>query len=81
MSDGGPAFPGQDVVQNMYGDVAPVFYPGMSLRDWFAGMASDQDITEHRVTHAEGITFTVSREVARYRYADAMLKAREAHDA
>lgn len=67
--DGGPAFP-MDSVND-----------GMSLRDYIALRASEADITEHRqVTKQERFShpqYDCSREVAKYRYADAMLKARE----
>ena len=65
---------------------------GMTLRDYFAAKASEEDIEEHlngpkaehivkdsggmhRIVHKNTI---YTREQAKYRYADAMLKAREA---
>ena len=59
---------------------------GASLRDWFAAMASEADITEH-MTGLVGFwgavdeetgqrTWRSPREQARYRYADAMIEAR-----
>ena len=49
---------------------------GMSLRDWFAGHASEGDIASHRGV-GPGSKPIYSREMAKYRYADAMLAARE----
>ena len=85
---GGPAFPTENERQtgsNSY------HYEGMTLRDYFAAKATDEDIKNYM--HDDGklisgidtlgrpwerreiIYFT--REQAKYRYADAMLKARE----
>ena len=64
----------------------------MTLRDYFAARASEEDIeehsngpkTEHIVNDSTGMKRIVhrntiyTREQAKYRYADAMLKAREA---
>lgn len=65
----------------------------MTLRDYFAAKASEEDIDAHIWKgHTEDHVFTDeygrrsvdqrqarwSREQAKYRYADAMLKAREA---
>jgi len=57
---------------------------GMSLRDWFAGQATDEDIDNHRQWEYNRGWYYVyktnpklSREKARYAYADAMLAARE----
>jgi len=78
---GGPAFPTQ---------VAS--YEGMTLRDYFAAKASEEDIQAHIWkgvneiqirTAPDGTKYEISvaatwtREQAKYRYADAMLKARE----
>ena len=88
-NNGGPAFPLTYVVppQNVLN-----VYQGMTLRDYFAAKASEEDInahiwkghTEDYVT-ADGYGKKLivqrqavwTREEARYRYADAMLKARE----
>jgi hypothetical protein len=65
---------------------------GMTLRDYFAAKASEEDIKEHSVGRkssdavARGTGFPYkkhtavhyTREQAKFRYADAMLKAREA---
>jgi hypothetical protein len=72
------------------GGVVP--HGGMTLRDYFAAKASEEDIEDHlngpkaehivkdsggmhRIVHRNTI---YTREQAKYRYADAMLKAREA---
>jgi len=75
---GGPAFPTGTAFQ------------GMTLRDYFAAKATEEDIKAHRegsmeehiavdgtgrkyITHRNT---RYTREQAKYRYADAMLKAR-----
>ena len=81
-NDGGPAFP---VPASEYNER----YPGMLLRDYIAIHASEADI-EHHITQGrvrdtggknhpldEPVYVYPTRELARYRYADAMLKARE----
>jgi hypothetical protein len=49
---------------------------GMTLRDWFAGQASEADIRHHQCFIGDSGDFRYSREEARYRYADAMIAAR-----
>ena len=83
---GGPAFPvGEEaLIRNLQ---------GMTLRDYFAAKASEDDINEHVWKgHTEDFVTTDgygnktvikrqamwTREQAKYRYADAMLAAREA---
>ena len=71
-NDGGPAFP--------YVDATAGPWPGMSLRDWFAGMATEGDIKHHRgPSYSQGgaAAYNHTREEARYLHADAMLEARE----
>ena len=77
IDDGGPAFPAPMCPQE-YG------LGGMSLRDWFAGQATEEDIIEHLPTTVgearelykhDGVTR--NRAWARYMHADAMLAARE----
>jgi hypothetical protein len=63
-NDGGPAFP----VYN------GSLHDGASLRDWFAGMAMQGLLTHDD----EGLIPETARDA--YRYADAMLKAREASE-
>ena len=66
IEDGGPAFP---VPNDAYNNEMP----GMTLRDWLAGMASDDDVAFYlRVLGPK-----TSREQAKYTYADAMLAARK----
>lgn len=60
---------------------------GLTLRDYFAARATDYDIQRHLYTgefldgyagqHKTKIPVRCSVEEARYKYADAMLKARE----
>ena len=87
---GGPAFP----YEERNGEGTPVRdYFGMTLRDYFAAKASEEDIAAHIWkgfneltirTAGDGTKYEASqaarwaREEAKYRYADAMLKAREA---
>ena len=78
---GGPAFPAFKEQSD-----------GMTLRDYFAAKASEEDIKAHqeggvkeqvvddingrkKIVHCD-VRYT--REQAKYRYADAMLKARQA---
>lgn len=49
---------------------------GMSLRDWFAGHATDADVREYQLND-EGERNNATREQAKYAYADAMLAARQ----
>lgn len=86
--DGGPAFPGRDPVVSFRAGhedcaqaVASSFHQGITIRDWFAGQASEDDI-EYHTSYAvpEGGYYShpcTSREEAKYRYADAMLAERE----
>jgi len=75
-----PAFPGMDYV-SQYGKKNP---EGMTMRDYFAAEASEEDIQEFiPATRGEAAEFqqrhgfSPSRQWARYCHADAMLKARE----
>jgi hypothetical protein len=73
VKDGGPAFPGAELPAH------PDHPTGMSLRDWFAGQANEEDILQHMgwtygVAGVTGSRFT--REQARYKFANAMLAAR-----
>lgn len=60
--DGGPAFP-------MYRSGIGNYDPGMTLRDWFAGMAM-QALIQRRGTFS-------SNSAASYEIADAMIAERE----
>jgi hypothetical protein len=51
-----------------------VYHSGMTLRDYFAIHATEQDIIEYISCKPKGY---ISRECARYMYADAMMKQRE----
>ena len=68
--DGGPAFPIE---------TAELLWRGMSLRDWFAGQATERDIEAH-LTNCDAEGFGTgryrTREQAKYAYADAMIAAR-----
>ena len=83
---GGPAFPFWSDSGGLAG------HAGVTLRDYFAAKASEDDIRANiegpmqecivegsdgrkHITHR---TIKYAREQAKYRYADAMLKAREA---
>lgn len=87
---GGPAFPTDNAHQN---GPSTFHYEGMTLRDYFAASASEEDVNEHIwkgfkenyvVNRDNGTSYLATRqaawtrEEAKYRYADAMLKAREA---
>jgi len=65
INDGGPAFPRPMVAAA----------PGMTLRDWFATHATEQDLQAFRDPRPGG--WNPTRWAARYLHADAMLKARE----
>ena len=74
--DGGPAFP----FEFKFGDGTAKRGEGMSLRDWLAQNASEVDVAEMRYGDRDyrGCRSTqYSRQEARYRHADAMLKARK----
>ncbi len=79
---GGPAFPS-------HGSMGEVAHEGMTLRDYFAARASEEDIQRHLTgmvkvivgQNEKGPIYEYqqafrSREQARYRWADAMLEAR-----
>jgi len=86
---GGPAFPTDN-----YAAIVPIstgYSEGMTLRDYFAAKASEEDIKYWQpmgamvakvketgngkiIYHEPGM---YTREIARYWYADAMLKAKE----
>jgi hypothetical protein len=82
-NDGGPAFPAQRAteVTDMTGVAHPVMadYPGMSLRDWFAGQALAgilagrfADTIPHDDVNGGGDAAFYA-----FQYADAMLSRRE----
>jgi len=91
-SDGGPAFPGGPQKLLRQTDTGPYetftgYAAGMSLRDWFAGQALEEDIKYHMrikdfregalLPHETGKNR--SREAARYHYADEILREKQYH--
>ena len=80
-SDGGAAFPTMEferVGEYVHSDIV---HPGMTLRDWFAGKALQGMLSNGIGLHwSEGIEPISLPEFGEesYRFADAMLKAREA---
>ncbi len=77
MNDGGPAFPHGPLGDTMHGEDGREShqfqaYSGMSLRQWYAGMATEWDI-QYWLTDKR----TGAREAARFKYADAMLAERD----
>lgn len=77
--NGGPAFPHTPNKDGPWREtetgMEPICFSGMSLRDWFAGMALQGLISGCYAGNNHG--FTVNGNVtAAYEYADAILKAR-----
>lgn len=81
---GGNAFPGPKQMvlvppECTHAKQMQIFDNGMSLRDWFAGMATDETVRmaaqEFMALH--GGRTSCSNAEARYFYADAMLQARQ----
>ena len=73
-NDGGPAFP-QEIREDNgrgYGEKHSVFYPGMSLRDYFAGKA-----LEGMLANSRRVFGFIDCAKDAFSFADAMLKARE----
>jgi len=70
INDGGPAFPKHGYVGR----------DGMTLRDWFATHATEEDIwaIQNPPSRASIDYREITRYEARYLHADAMLAAREA---
>lgn len=78
--DGGQAIP-QPVAVGPSDDLYPA-YPGMSLRDWFAGQALTGLLAEPQAEDGEpglglGRNYAANAAKAAYRMADAMLAARQ----
>lgn len=90
---GGPAYPsairheGSEAITGFVGEeIEPgttSYYPGMTLRDYFAAKANEKDIvdmihahflSEHARNHNEYVPLT--RQQARFAHADAMLAER-----
>lgn len=80
INDGGAAFPGgvNSVYTNL--DEGEPTQAGMTLRDYFAAKATDADVEAARLG-CEDPEDTGVRCRARFRHADAMLRAREAQSA
>lgn len=80
-NDGGPAFPQQPPQANPGEFVSGYVSTGLSLRDYFAAHASEEDVRHYENTgRLEGESLrrveVVTRTQARYMHADAMLKER-----
>lgn len=69
--DGGPAFPVPMIPCDRYGGFTEVSETGLTLRDWFAGLAMQSLVANGTSPHSA--TFAGDA----YRYADAMLQARD----
>lgn len=67
MSDGGPAFPAREGQAFERGQTIS---PGMTLRDWFAGMALTNAYTQAEDNRDKAAAWA-------YELADALLKARQ----
>lgn len=81
INDGGPAFPSLPVqmqIDESTGMLSPLGFDGMSLRDWFAAAASDNDIAsiESDFWDDKGEWVKRTRAERRYIFADTMIKAR-----
>ena len=74
--DGGQAFPGQwmDFQPGTGEQVVREQWPGMSLRDWFAGMAVAGFASKH--DHGKADVYAIDA----YRIADAMIAERDKED-
>ncbi len=74
MKDKAPAFP-----MGYHRDGNSADQAGMDLRDYFAAKATEDDIRAYRIGSGaihEPERFTMTREEAKFAYADAMLEAR-----
>lgn len=72
--DGGLAFPSDGP------DGTPGYSGGMTLRDYFAAHATDEDVRWWRIaagTDTGKIIAPATREAAKYAYADAMIRERD----
>ena len=84
INDGGLAFPGKRIEKVEYKDCSgpeiEVNYPGMSLRDWLAGMVIQGLCVSHnpygdRIVSAEVVRNSMAE--TSYQIADAMLAERD----
>ena len=71
INDGGPAFP----IQVNHEDIDVKDYYGLSMRDWFAGMALQGYLAGRNYNAGQYAPASVARDC--YGYADAMLAARK----
>lgn len=69
-----PAFP--IYIQHTAGGAIEIDKKGISIRDYFATHATEEDIRLNQVRDDQGVRI-LSREAARYRFADSMLEARK----
>jgi hypothetical protein len=80
-NDGGPAFPVLKYEYKATGNLhpSPTVQSGMSLRDWFAGMALQGLIASQSSDTGYSTTPATQKNVAKeaYSHADAMLAERE----
>ena len=74
-NDGGPAFPSQQE-QTPDGYWNQTWSPGMSLRDWFAGMAAQGILSQQGITEINSYDVAITA----YLTADAMIKERDKPD-
>ena len=81
INNGGPAFP-SGLVENANDEVDALhaLHKGMTLRDYFAAKASEEDISEYlpETVGEAKLHPNRTRQWARYKHADAMLRARDA---
>ena len=77
-NDGGTAFPVREDYCESQGHYRQYASDGMTLRDYFAAKASDDDIGEIMGSHFDydSDVYTITRQQARYMHADAMLAER-----
>jgi len=85
-NNGGPAFPSEPTRYILggsggAGELKPAGYPGMTLRDWFAGQAMQGLLAEPQPDDGEpelglGREYATNAAKAAYRLADAMLAER-----
>ena len=85
MADGGPAFPQNNdawhstvrgFIRRLFarGGTSPPVPCGMSLRQWYAGMATDEDVRTIMDARAREALCPCTRSEVRFMHADAMVK-------
>jgi hypothetical protein len=76
--NGGPAFPCVETVLDQDGCDLSVLHHGLSIRDYFAAKATDDDVLDiiRDYFDFDAGFYTVTRQQARYMHADAMLSER-----